>query len=144
MRVLIILGLTVVITSVIMSLIFWTTHISMTRQDNRTVKWIGYRTFKRYFNYYEWFDIGFSGSMVNREHDCYFHASIIRIGGKGFCMNNPISYFLACYYVRWYSRHKQPVADELMPTGVHVKQPDGTLVFIKREELYLSDRGVGK
>lgn len=140
-----ILLITIPFFSVIMLLVSWLTHIDMTKGDSSKQGWANYKTFKEYFNRYEWEDSDiFKGSYWNRKLDCKYHASIIKFEGVGMLINNPINYLLVNNYVRKYPPKKKIFdfnsdfvsKNNYNKKGYNIDIGDGSKIFVSMEEIY--------
>jgi len=90
----------------------WLTHIEMTKEDVKEYGWATYKQFKENFNKYEWTPLRlYPDSCSNDKEECYFHASIIKMGGKGMLIRDPISLMLVKRYVKnvLYKKPEKPI-----------------------------------
>lgn len=136
-----------VVTSIFL-LSTWVAHIAMTTDDSKKSGWASYKTFKKWFNCYQWKgDEVFKGSLWNRELDCKFHAGIIKFEGLGMKINNPISYFLTVLFVRRYIVNKGETKSvsfkeihssntKSQKNGYLVHLPGSESIFVSMDEIY--------
>lgn len=125
----------------------WTTHLHLVNEYSLKSGWGGYRTFKKWFNNYQWKDVDhYEGSLWNKDQDCEYHGGIIRFDGVGMKIHNPISYIFVVLYVRRYIRSlesnhrfsfKQALPEKKSKKeGYLVELPDGSKTFVTMAEIY--------
>lgn len=129
------------IVSVLSALSSWHQHVLITRKE-MWKKRVAYREFKKLFNSFEWYEIdSTTWGLENIGTGCIYHRGRILMDHVGIILRDPISYILTARYVRYYAKrihHSDGthIGATIRPAGYTIKQPDGTLIFIKEEEIY--------
>lgn len=81
--------------------ITWTVHISQVKDERCPYGYAGYKDFIREFNkskleksnMWDW-------SMFSKDRSDYYHAEIIKFGGKGMIIRNPIELCMVKIFMR--------------------------------------------
>lgn len=139
--------LTILFLALILIIIDWAVHLSMTSDGSIKYGWASYSTFKKWFSSYEWKgDNVFKGSLWNREMKCTYHAGIIKFEGIGMKINDPFSYLLVRIYVRKYIKNHNKNNDFSFENemtkrkpkreGYNVTLPSGEVIYVSMEEIY--------
>lgn len=103
MEIIIAILLPIIILILSFSLVYYTTHIDMTKSRTKIYGYGTYSKFLREFNKYNWQQGDyFESSLFDGKNNCQIHASIIEFDGIGMIMRTPLDYFLAVMFVRRY------------------------------------------
>ncbi|PZT57458.1 hypothetical protein DN757_02035 [Paenibacillus silvae] len=139
--------LTILFLALLLIIIDWAVHLSMTSDDSIKYGWASYSTFKKWFRDYDWKgDNVFKGSLWDREMKCTYHAGIIKFEGIGMKINDPFSYLLVRIYVRKYIKSHNKNNDFSFENemtkrkpkreGYNVSLPSGEVIYVSIEEIY--------
>lgn len=109
-----------IMTALLLTIITWIVHVSLTREGRKDYGYATFSKFKEQFDKYEWFphDAGDSFGAISSTEDTKFRYGIIEFEGKRMVMNNPVCWIRANVYARKYIKNN---FKELKPNKNTVK-----------------------
>ncbi|QNR65401.1 hypothetical protein IAQ67_16025 [Paenibacillus peoriae] len=94
-------GMVIIIVGLVfMAQIPWMSHLMMTRKFTDAYGFGNVKKFKENFHKYNWTPLKLTKGFKDEENGCDLYADIIKFESKGMLINNPISYWLICRYVK--------------------------------------------